>query len=104
MTRYGKVQSLEDFKKLTYRDAAEAVKLFRSRDFFEILKYEDTRIKALYNNMRKWELDQHALEELQAEREDFSYIRRRKPCFYFSCRRQKRDFYCEEKYLGISRD
>ncbi len=30
MTRYGKVQSLEDFKKLTYRDAAEAVKLFRS--------------------------------------------------------------------------
>ena len=46
MTRYGKVQSLEDFKKLTYRDAAEAVKLFRSRDFFEILKYEDTRIKA----------------------------------------------------------
>ena len=63
MTRYGKVQSLEDFKKLTYRDAAEAVKLFRSRDFFEILKYEDTRIKALYNNMRKWELDQHALEE-----------------------------------------
>lgn len=58
MTRYGKVQSLEDFKKLTYRDAAEAVKLFRSRDFFEILKYEDTRIKALYNNMRKWELDQ----------------------------------------------
>ena len=63
MTRYGKVQSLEDFKKLTYRDAAGAVKLFRSRDFFEILKYEDTRIKALYNNMRKWELDQHALEE-----------------------------------------
>ena len=29
MTRYGKVQSLEDFKKLTYRDAAEAVELFR---------------------------------------------------------------------------
>ena len=41
MTRYGKIQSLEDFKKLSYRDAAEAVKLFRSRDFYEILKYED---------------------------------------------------------------
>ena len=33
MTSYGKIQSLEDFKKLSFRDAAEAVKLFRSRDF-----------------------------------------------------------------------
>ena len=63
MTSYGKVQSLEDFKKLSFRDAAEAVKLFRSRDFYEILKYEDKRIQALYDNMRRWELDQHALEE-----------------------------------------
>lgn len=63
MTRYGKVQSLEDFKKLSFRDPAEAEKLFRSRDFYEILKYEDKRIQALYDNMRKWELDQQALEE-----------------------------------------
>ncbi len=63
MTSYGKVQSLDDFKKLTFRDAAEAVKLFRSRDFYEILKYEDKRIQALYDNMRRWELDQQALEE-----------------------------------------
>ncbi len=63
MTSYGKIQSLEDFKKLSFRDAAEAVKLFRSRDFYEILKYEDRRIQALYDNMRRWELDQHALEE-----------------------------------------
>ena len=63
MTSYGKVQSLEDFKKLSFRDGAEAVKLFRSRDFYEILKYEDKRIQALYDNMRKWELDHHALEE-----------------------------------------
>ncbi len=63
MTNYGKIQSLEDFKKLAFRDAAEAVKLFRSRDFYEILKYEDKRIQALYDNMRKWELDQQALEE-----------------------------------------
>ncbi|CUX27642.1 hypothetical protein BN3456_01003 [Clostridium sp. C105KSO13] len=63
MTGYGKVQSLEDFKKLSFRDSAEAEKLFRSRDFYEILKYEDKRIQALYNNMRKWELDQQALEE-----------------------------------------
>ncbi len=63
MTRYGKVQSLEDFKKLSFQDPAEAEKLFRSRDFYEILKYEDKRIQALYDNMRKWELDQQALEE-----------------------------------------
>lgn len=63
MTRYGKVQSLEDFKKLSFQDPAEAEKLFRSRDFYEILKYEDKRIRALYDNMRKWELDQQALEE-----------------------------------------
>lgn len=48
MTTYGKVQSLEDFKKLSFRDPAElAEKLFRSRDFYEILKYEDKRIQAL---------------------------------------------------------
>lgn len=63
MTRYGKIQSLEDFKKLTYRDSMEAEKLFRSRDFYTILKYEDKRIQALYDNMRKWELDQQAMEE-----------------------------------------
>ena len=63
MTSYGKIQSLDDFKKLSFRDAAEAVKLFRSRDFYEILKYEDRRIQALYDNMRRWELDQQALEE-----------------------------------------
>ncbi len=44
MTRYGKVQSLEDFKKLTYRDAAEAVKLFRS----EIsLRFSNMKIRGL---------------------------------------------------------
>ncbi len=63
MTSYGKVQSLDDFKKLSFRDSAEAVRLFRSRDFYEILKYEDRRIQALYDNMRRWELDQQALEE-----------------------------------------
>ena len=63
MTSYGKVQSLDDFKKLSFRDSAEAVRLFRSREFYEILKYEDKRIQALYDNMRRWELDQQALEE-----------------------------------------
>lgn len=63
MTAHGKVQSLEDFKKLAFKDFAEAEKLFRSRDFYEILKYEDKRIRALYDNMRRWELDSGALEE-----------------------------------------
>ncbi len=109
MTRYGKVQSLEDFKKLTYRDAAEAVKLFRSRDFFEILKYEDTRIKALYNNMRKWELDQHALEEfpgrVQAEREDFFLtLEEESRAFISLVEDRKETFTVKKKYLGISGD
>lgn len=63
MTAYGKVQSLDDFKKLAFKDFAEAERLFRSRDFYEILKYEDKRVQALYDNMRKWELDSQALEE-----------------------------------------
>ena len=63
MTSYGRCQSLEDFKKLAFRNSAEAEKLFRSRDFYEILKYEDKRIKALYDNMRRWEMNQQALEE-----------------------------------------
>ena len=63
MTSYGRCQSLEDFKKLSFKDSAEAVKLFRSRDFYEILKYEDKRIKSLYENMRAWNMDEQALEE-----------------------------------------
>ncbi len=63
MTSHGKVQSLEDFKRLTFKDPDEAEKLFRSRDFYTILKYEDKRIQALYENMRRWELDRGALEE-----------------------------------------
>ena len=35
MTTYGKVQSLEDFKKLSFRDPAEAEKLFRSGIFMK---------------------------------------------------------------------
>lgn len=63
MTSHGKVGSLEGFKKLAFRDPLEAKKLFVSRDFYTILKYEDSKILALYDNMRKWELDQQAVEE-----------------------------------------
>lgn len=63
MTSYGKVQNITDFKKLAVMDFSEARKLFRSRNFYEILKYEDQRVYALYYNMRKWALDEQALEE-----------------------------------------
>lgn len=63
MTDYGKIQNMKDFKKLAMTDFGEAQKLFRSKIFGELLKYEDQRIMALYSNMRKWALDEQALEE-----------------------------------------
>ena len=63
MTAYGKVQTVEDFRKLAIQDFGEANRLFRSRQFLELLKYEDKRIKNLYRNMRTWSLDEQALEE-----------------------------------------
>lgn len=62
-TAYGKIQTLADFRKLAIQDFSEAKRLFRSRQFFDILKYEDKRIRNLYENMRKWSLDEQALEE-----------------------------------------
>ena len=63
MTSYGKIQTLSDFKKLAVKDFGEARRLFRSRQFYDVLKYEDVRIKNLYDNVRKWSLDELALEE-----------------------------------------
>ena len=63
MTKYGKVQTIRDFKQLAFHDFTEAQRLFRSRDFYEVLKYEEPRILNLYTNMRKWSLGEQALEE-----------------------------------------
>ena len=63
MTAYGKVQNLEDFKRLAIQDFGEANRLFRSRQFGDLLRYEDSRIRNLYSNMRTWSLDERALEE-----------------------------------------
>lgn len=63
MTSYGKVQSTEDFKRLAIKDFSEAQRLFRSREFYEVLKYENPRVFHLYDNMRKWSLDEQAMEE-----------------------------------------
>lgn len=63
MTSYGKIQNMEDFKYLAMKDFSEARRLFRTRQFYDVLKYEDVRIKNLYDNMRKWALDEEAMEE-----------------------------------------
>lgn len=63
MTAYGKVQNTDDFRKLAIKDYSEAARLFRSRDFYNVLKYENERIFHLYDNMRKWSLSEQALEE-----------------------------------------
>jgi hypothetical protein len=63
MTAYGKVDSLENFRKLSFKDSEEAKKLFISNDFYTILKYEDPKILALYDNMRSWELSKESVEE-----------------------------------------
>ena len=63
MTTYGKVQSTDDFRKLAIKDFSEAGRLFRSKEFYEILKYENERIFYLYDNMRKWSLGDQAMEE-----------------------------------------
>lgn len=63
VTAYGKVQTIADFKKLAMKDFGEAKSLFRTRQFYDVLKYEDCRVRNLYANMRKWALDEQALEE-----------------------------------------
>lgn len=63
MTSYGKVQTISDFRKLAMKDFGEARRLFRTRQFYDVLKYEDKRVKNLYDNMRRWSLDEQALEE-----------------------------------------
>lgn len=63
MTEHGKVQTISDFKRLAMQDFSEARRLFRARQFYDVLKYEDRRVKNLYDNMRKWSLDELALEE-----------------------------------------
>ena len=63
MTSYGKVQSLKNFAHLAMIDYMEAHRLFKSREFFEVLKYEDDRVSSLYKNMRTWSLGEEGMEE-----------------------------------------
>ena len=63
MTDFGKIQNMKNFRNLALEDYEEAHRLFRSRDFYEILKYEEKRNYNLYDNMRKWSLSEQAMEE-----------------------------------------
>ncbi len=63
MTSQGKIQDLRGFKKLAFENFDEALRIFRSRDFYELIKYEQPKIKNLYDNMRKWNLDGLGMEE-----------------------------------------
>lgn len=63
MTSIGKVQDLRGFKKLAYENFEEAIRIFKSQDFFELIKYEQPKIKNLYANMRKWNLGGLGMEE-----------------------------------------
>ncbi len=62
-TEYGKIRNVADFSKVAKIDFTEAKRLFKSRQFYDVLKYEEPRILHLYTNMRKWALDEQALEE-----------------------------------------
>ena len=89
MTSYGKVQSLKNFAHLAMNDYMEAHRLFKSHDFFEILKYEDERVSSLYKNMRTWSLGEEGLEEFlvgtkQKERVMLSLPKTRKTIDFLS--------------------
>ncbi len=62
-TEYGTVQDLKGFKKVAFKNFKEAKRIFKSRDFYEILKYEPAKITSLYDNMRRWDLNESGLEE-----------------------------------------
>lgn len=62
-TSVGKIQDLRGFKKLAFNNFHEAQKIYKSRDFYELIKYEEQKVINLYDNMRKWNLDELGLEE-----------------------------------------
>lgn len=87
MTSHGKVQNMKDFKLLAMKDFMEAQRLFRSMSFYEILRYENPRVVALYNNMRKWSLGEQAVEE-------FLVGIKQKECLFLSLSEYGKKFDC----------
>lgn len=62
-TSIGKIQDLNGFKKLAFQNFEEAQRIFRHREFYELIKYEEPRIKHIYDHMRTWNLSAHGMEE-----------------------------------------
>ena len=85
MTSCGKVQNVRDFRQLAMQDYSEALRLFRSKDFYQVIKYEEPRIRHLYENMRKWSLSEQAMEE-------FLVGIKQKECLYLTMNRIQRTF------------
>lgn len=94
MTSCGKVQSLKEFRELAYQDFGEAHHLFRSRAFYDVLKYEEKWIYSLYDNMRKWSLSEQALEE-------FLVGTKQKERIFLSFQEEEREF---ENILEATKD
>lgn len=85
MTSCGKVQSVKDFRQLAIWDYSEALRLFRSKDFYEVIKYEEPRVRHLYDNMRRWDLGEQAMEE-------FLVGTKQKECLYLTANKIQRTF------------
>lgn len=85
MTSYGKVKNIRDFRQLAMQDYSEALRLFRSKDFYEVIKYEEPRIRYLYDNMRTWSLSEQGMEE-------FLVGTKQKECLYLTMNRIQRTF------------
>ncbi len=92
MTSHGKVQNMKDFKLLAMKDFMEAQRLFRSMSFYEILRYENPRVVALYNNMRKWSLGEQAVEE-------FLVGIKQKECLFLSLSEYGKKFDCPNEAI-----
>ena len=84
-TSCGRIQNIRDFKRLAMENFIEAHRLFRSRDFYDVIKYEEPRIKALYDNIRKWSLGEQAMEE-------FLVGIKQKECIFLTMGRNQRTF------------
>ena len=76
-------------------------------EFYEILKYEDKRIQALYDNMRRWELDQQALEEFlvgcKQKEKIFLTLEEESRAFMSLTEPRKETFANQKEHLGNTR-
>ena len=63
MSSIGKIQNLDTFACLAYKNFTEAHEIFKGREMRRIIRYEAPFVQALYEKMRTWSLSELALEE-----------------------------------------